>query len=325
MIKVIGTGSFLPQKRLTNQDLEKMVKTSDEWITQRTGIKERRIVEDGVVTSDLAYEASKKALESAGLLPKDIDMIIVGTSTPDYTLSATAPIVQQKLGCVDIPAFDINSVCTSFTYSFLTAYSMINSGFYKNCLVIGSDVYSKIMNWEDRTTCVIFGDGAGAMILQKNPSKKGIFSHVYGADGSGSELIRVPAGGIVHPAHKVHEMKKEDLFFKMDGTRVYEFSISVVPDTVETLIENSGLSKEDIDWIVLHQANRRIIESVSKRTKIPIDKFIINIEKYGNTSSATIPIAVDEAVKDGRIKEGDKVMMLGFGGGLSWGGFIIEW
>jgi len=325
MIRIIGTGSYLPGKILTNFELEKMVDTTNDWIMERTGISERRIAEENELNSDLAVNASKKALDMAGLKPEDIDLIVVGTSTPDYTLPAMAPIIQYKLGCGKIPAFDINSVCTSFAYAFITAASLLGGGYYKNCLIIGSDVYSRILNWKDRSTCCIFGDGAGAVILQKDSTAKGIMSHIYGADGADAELIKIPIGGTKNPTHKKNNYKKEDYYFQMAGLDVYEFTILTVPRVVKELIENSKLSKDEINWIILHQANRRIIESVSKRLKIPYDKFIVNINKYGNTSSASIPIALDEAVREGKIKRGDKMIMVGFGGGLSWGGVCLEW
>lgn len=325
MIKVIGTGSYVPAKAVTNFDLEKTLDTSDDWITQRTGIKQRHIVENGEITSDLAVKAAQEAIKKANLKPKDIELIIVGTSTPDYPMPAMAPIVQQKLGCKKVPAFDINSVCTSFSYAFLNAYGILCGGFYSNCLIIGSDVYSKILNWHDRGTCVLFGDGAGAMIIEKDHTKKGIISHLYGADGKGAEYIRIPVGGTRFPNSQSAHYPYEDYFFQMDGKKVYEFTISVIPETAEKLIKQADLKPEDVDWIVLHQANRRIIDTVAKRLKLPIEKFIINIDRYGNTSSASIPIALDEAARSGKIREKDKVMMIGFGGGLSWGGVIFEW
>ena len=326
MIKVVGTGSYLPEKIMTNFDLEKIVKTSDDWITQRTGIKERRIASEKESTSDLGYKAAKNALEDAGMAADDLDLIIVGTSTPDYPIPAVAPIIQKKLGCTKhIFAFDVNSVCTSFTTAFLTAYGFISSGLFKNCLVIGADTYSRILNWKDRGTCVIFGDGAGAMILKKDESKKGILSHQYKADGKGANYIRIPAGGSKHPLRDAAKYDEEDLLFQMDGKKVYEFTILCVPEMAEDLIKDAGLVPEDVDWIVLHQANLRIIDAVAKRLGLPKDKFIVTIDKTGNTSSASIPIAIDGAVRDGKIKEGDKIMMVGFGGGLSWGGVIFQW
>jgi 3-oxoacyl-[acyl-carrier-protein] synthase-3 len=325
MVKVIGTGSYLPEKIMTNDDLAKTVDTNNEWIVKRTGIKERRIADENEATSDLAAKAGMKALESAKLSPEDVEMIIVGTSTSDYSIPACAPIVQAKLGCKKIPAFDINSVCTSFSYSFLTAYSLLTSGFYNNCLLIGADTYSRILNWKDRSTCVIFADGAGAVVLKKDDSKKGMLSYIYGADGKDANLIRIPVGGSKYPSHLRNDYKHEDFYFQMEGKKVYEFTINIIPEIIDNLLKKSGLTVKDIDRIVLHQANIRIIEMVSKKLDIPIDRFVINIDKYGNTSSASIPIAMDEAVRDGRIKEGDKVMSIGFGGGLSWGGFIFEW
>lgn len=325
MFRVIGTGSYLPEKVLSNFDLEKMVDTTDQWITERTGIKERRIAGDNELNSDMATKAAKEALADAGLTPEDVDLIIVGTCTADYTLPAMAPIIQHNLGCTHIPAFDVNSVCTSFAYAFLTAAGMINSGFYKNCLIIGSDLYSRILNWQDRTTCCIFGDGAGAVVIQHDKKAPGILSHAYGANGEDAELIRIPVGGTKNPAHAKKDYSEDDYYFQMSGLDVYEFTINKVPEIIEELIENSNICRDTLDCIILHQANRRIIESVSKRTKIPIDKFIVNIDKVGNTSSASIPIAINHAIGKKKISTGDKVMLIGFGGGLSWGGVIFEW
>jgi len=326
MVKVTGTGSYLPEKIMTNNDLAKIVNTSDDWITQRTGIKERRIASDDEATSDLAVKASMIALNTAGINPEDIELILVGTSTPDYPIPAVGPIIQKKLGCLkNTYSYDINSVCTSFAVAFLNAYSLIASGLYKNCLVIGADTYSKILNWEDRGSCILFGDGAGAMFLQKDENKKGILSHIFGSDGEGAEYINIPVGGSANPLNKYENYNKEDFFFKMDGRKVYEFTLYCIPETAERLIEKAGLKSEDIDWVILHQANKRIIDAVHKRLNLDIKKFIINIDRVGNTSSASIPIATDEAVRDGKIKEGDKILMIGFGGGLSWGGFIFEW
>lgn len=325
MVKIIGTGSYLPEKIMTNYDLEKMVDTTDEWISKRTGIKERRIAADSEATSDLAFYAAKQALQMADLSPEDIDLLIAGTSTADYQIPACAPIVQAKLGCRKIPAFDINSVCTSFSYSFLTAYSMLASGLYENCLVIGADTYSRILNWKDRNSCVIFGDGAGAMVLKRDNSDKGILSYQFGADGSGAELIKIPVGGSKNPGRDSDKYPNEDLFFQMDGKKVYEFTINVIPDVAETLVKKANLTPSDIDWVVLHQANLRIIDMVSKKLEIPIEKFIVNIDRVGNTSSGSIPIVMDEGVRSGKIKTGDKVLSIGFGGGLSWGGLLVQW
>jgi 3-oxoacyl-[acyl-carrier-protein] synthase-3 len=273
MIKVAGTGSYLPEKVLTNKDLEEMVCTTDEWITQRTGITERRIASENEATSDLALIAAQNAIEAAGLTPRDIDFIIVGTSTPDYAIPAVAPIVQQKLGCGKIPAFDVNSVCASFAYAFLTMYGIMAGGAYKNCLVIGADVYSRIMNWKDRSSCILFGDGAGAMILQFDPSRKGILGQLFGADGEGADSIIIPVGGSRKPVRDCRDFETDDLYFQMDGRRVYNFTITVIPEACEQLISNAGLKATDLDWIILHQANLRIIDAVAKRLELPLDKF----------------------------------------------------
>ncbi|MCP4688786.1 MAG: ketoacyl-ACP synthase III [Desulfobacterales bacterium] len=325
MIKVVGTGSYLPEKILTNDDLSGMVDTSDEWIRRRSGIKERRIAARDEATSDLAVYAAKNALEMAHMGPEDVELIVVGTSTPDYTIPSVAPIVQEKLGCPNIYAFDINSVCTSFAAAFMTSYSILSSGFYGNCLVIGADIYSRILNWEDRSTCVLFGDGGGAMILVRDPSRRGILSHLFHADGKGADFIKIPAGGAKNPARDMDSFKKEDWFYQMDGKKVYKFTITRVPDVAEKIVEKAGLSPGDVDWIVLHQANYRIINAVSRRLNLPEEKFLINIDLVGNTSSASIPIAIDEAVRSGKIREGHKLLMIGFGGGLSWGGVLFEW
>ncbi|MBN2547088.1 MAG: ketoacyl-ACP synthase III [Spirochaetes bacterium] len=325
MIKVLGTGSYLPEKILSNHELSKMVDTTDEWIYKRTGIKERRIASDNEATSDLAVKAAEKALKNSNLKPKDIELIIVGTSTPDYSIPAVAPIIQRKLKCSNAFAFDVNSVCTSFTVAFINAYGLLSSGLYKNCLIIGSDTYSRILNWRDRATCVLFGDGAGAMVVTADKTKRGVLSHSYYADGHGAEYIMIPVGGSRNPLANIDNYSKDDLFFKMEGKKVYEFTISKVPDTAEILINKANLKATDINWIVLHQANLRIIEAVSKRLKLSKDKFILNIDRVGNTSSASIPIAIDEAVNNNLIKSNDLIMMIGFGGGLSWGGVIFEW
>ncbi len=327
MVKVVGTGSYLPEKILDNDDLSKMVDTNDEWIMQRTGIRERRIAADDEATSDLAVKASKKALEMAGMKPEEIELIVVGTSTPDFHIPAVAPIIAEKLGCVNAFAYDLNSVCTSFAVAFINAYSLVGMGFYNNCLIIGSDTYSRILNWEDRSTCILFGDGAGAMIIKKDGGKKGVLSHVYGIDGKDADCVTIPAGGSRFPIHPdtIPGIKKEDLFFQMDGRAVYEFTLICIPDAIENLISRANLTKDDVDWFVLHQANRRIIEAVAKRLGMSRDKFVINIDNVGNTSSGSIPLAVDDAVRQGKFREGDKILMIGFGGGLSWGGVIFEW
>lgn len=325
MVKIVGTGSYAPENILTNFELEQKIDTSHQWIVQRTGIEERRILSEEECTSDMAIKAAKNALNAAKMSPEEIELIILGTSTPDYHIPSCAPTIQNKLGCHKIPAFDLNSVCASFMYSFLTAIGILESGLYRNCLLIGSDAYSRILNWADRNTCVLFGDGAGAVILQKNDFHGKILSKEFGCDGAGEDYIKIPVGGAKKPVYDYEFYEKEEFYFKMAGKKVYEFSITTIPTCAENLLKKAGLQPSDLDLIILHQANIRIIDTISKQLGIEREKFFVNIEKYGNTSSASIPICIDEAFRGGRIKTGDKVMMIGFGGGLSWGGIIFEW
>lgn len=325
MIKILGTGSYVPEKILTNFDLEKTLDTSDTWIVQRTGIHERRIAAPEESTVSLSVAAAKKALAAAEVSPKDVDLLILTTSTADYQISSSAPIIANELGCGKIPAFDLNAVCAGFVYGFCVAAGLLESGMYKNCLLIGSDVYSRILNWEDRNSCILFGDGAGAILLKKENGAPNILAHDYSSDGSGSAYIRIPVGGSKIPYNSNENIAKEDLYFKMEGKKVYEFTIKEIPACVKRLIEKANIASSDLNAVIFHQANIRIIDAVAKDCEIPIEKFFINIQKYGNTSSASVPLALDEAVRKGKIKTGDKVMLLGFGGGLSWGGVILEW
>ncbi len=325
MIKILGTGSYVPEKILTNFDLEKTLDTSDSWIVQRTGINERRIAATEESTVSLSVAAAKKALAAAGVQPEDVDLLILATSTADYQISSSAPIIANELGCKKIPAFDLNAVCAGFVYGFCAAAGFLESGMYKNCLLIGADTYSRILNWKDRNSCILFGDGAGAVLLKKESGTSNILAHDYSSDGAGSAYIRIPVGGSKIPYSSNENIAEEDLFFKMDGRKVYEFTIKEIPACVKRLIEKAGIAPSDLDAVIFHQANIRIIDAVAKDCEIPREKFFVNIQKYGNTSSASVPLALDEAVRAGKVKAGDKVMMLGFGGGLSWGGVILEW
>lgn len=325
MMKIIGTGSYVPEKKLTNFDLEKTLDTSNDWIVQRTGIHERHIAAAEESTVSLSVNAAKKALEAAGLSPEDVDLLILTTSTPDYQISSSAPIVAYELGCRKIPAFDLNAVCAGFVYGLSVAAGLLESGMYKNCLLIGSDVYSRILNWKDRNSCILFGDGAGAVLLKKEDGPSNVLAYDYCSDGSGSAHIRIPVGGSKMPYHSTENLNENDLYFQMDGRKVYEFTIKEIPACVNRLIEKANIAPSDLDAIVFHQANIRIIDTVAKDSAIAREKFFVNIQKYGNTSSASVPLALDEAVREGKIKKGDKVLMLGFGGGLSWGGIILEW
>ena len=321
-IGILGTGSYLPEKILTNKDLEKIVDTNDEWITTRTGIKERRIAADDEATSDLSYNAALRAIEDSGIDKNEIDLIIIATSTPDYQMPSTAALVQNKLG-IKAAGFDLEAACTGFVYGLITGYSFINAGIYKKVLVVGADVFSRILDWEDRGTCILFGDGAGAVVLGE-VEDGGYLGGDLQADGSGGSELIVPSSGSRMPLTQ-EVLDNKDQFVKMNGREIFKFAVKIFPETVAKSLEKANLKIDDIDLIIPHQANIRIIESISKRLNQPLDKFFVNLDKYGNTSAATIPIALDEASKQGRISKGDKVIMVGFGGGLTYGSCIVEW
>ncbi|KGG81140.1 3-oxoacyl-ACP synthase [Caloranaerobacter azorensis H53214] len=323
-VGIIGTGSFVPEKVLTNHDLEKIVDTSDEWIKTRTGIVERRILDDDKATSYMATVAAERAIDDAGIKNEDIDMIIVSTVTPDMAFPSTACIVQDKLGCTNAAAFDLEAACSGFLYALSIAYAYVNSGLYKNVLVIGAETLSRIIDWADRNTCVLFGDGAGAAIVSTVPEGMGFLGINLGADGSGGKYLTQPAGGSKCPA--THDTVDKRLhYIKMEGNEVFKFAVRAMEEAAKKVIEMSGLKLEDIDYLVPHQANIRIIESARKRLKLAKDKVYINLNKYGNMSSASIPVALDEAIKAGKIKNGDNILLVGFGGGLTWGSCIIKW
>jgi len=323
-IGVIGTGSYLPEKVITNHDLAKIVDTSDEWIVSRTGINERRFANDDIATSDLAYEAGKRAIEDAGLMPEDIDLIILATLTPDMILPSTACFVQDKLKAVNAAAFDLSAACSGFLYGVTIAKQMINGGVNKNVLVIGAEAMSKILDMKDRNTCVLFGDGAGAVVISEVEEGSGILSTELGADGSGSMYLNIPGGGSRNPAtHKTVDDRFH--YMKMEGQGVFKFAVRIMDSSSKRVVEKVGLKLEDIDYVVPHQANLRIIEAAAKKMKLPMDKVKVNLNKYGNVSAASIPIALDEAVKEGNIKKGDNVILVGFGGGLTWGSCLIKW
>lgn len=323
-IGIIGTGSFLPDKILKNCDLEKIVDTSDEWITARTGIRERRIIDEGEATSDLAIEASKKALEDAKLDPEDVDLIIVATMTGDMITPSTACIVQDRLGCKNAAAFDLSAACSGFVYGISMAYGLISSGVYKNVLLIGAEAMSRILDWEDRGTCILFGDGAGAAVISEVPKGRGILGMELGSDGSGKDHLLIPAGGSRCPQSK-ETLENREQYLKMEGSEVFKFAVRKIDETCKSLLEKTNLKSSDIDLFIPHQANTRIINSAAKKLKIPKEKTFINLDKYGNMSAASIPVALDEALKQGRIEDGDNILLVGFGGGLTWGSSIIKW
>ena len=323
-IGIVGTGSFLPEKVLSNHDLEKIVDTSDEWISSRTGIKERRILESCKSSSDMAVEASKKALEDANLTPEDIDLVIVATMTSDMITPSTACIVQDKLGCKNAAAFDISAACSGFLYGLSVAYGLIKSGTYKNVLLVATEAMSRILDWEDRGTCILFGDGSGAAIISEVPEGKGIINMELGSDGSGADLLLIPSGGSKSPS-TTETIKNREQYLRMEGSEVFKFAVRKIDETCKNIIKKSELNSEDIDLFIPHQANTRIIDSAIKKLKISKEKTFINLDKYGNMSAASIPVALDEALKQGRVKDGDNILLVGFGGGLTWGSAILKW
>lgn len=323
-VGVIGTGSFLPDQIVTNDDLAKKVDTSDEWIVSRTGIKERRFAKDSVSTSDLAYEAGKKAIEDAGLMPDDIDLIILATLTPDMILPSTACFVQEKLKAVNAAAFDVSAACSGFLYGLTIATQMIKAGANKNVLVIGAEAMSKVLDMEDRNTCVLFGDGAGAVVMSEVKDGHGVLATDLGADGTGAMALNIPAGGSRNPATKITVDEKMH-YLRMEGSSVFKFAVRAMISSSKRVIDKAKLTLEDIDYLVPHQANIRIIETSAKKMNLSMDKVKVNLDRYGNVSAGSIPIALDEAVKEGEITEGDHVVLVGFGGGLTWGSCLIKW
>ena len=314
----------VPERILTNADLEKMVDTSDEWIVTRTGIKERRIGDENLAASDLALEASLKALEEAKLKPQDLELIIVGTVTPDFTLPSTACILQDRLGNKKAAAMDVVAACTGFIYGLSIAKAFVEVGQFKNVLVIGVEILSKFTNWEDRNTCVLFGDGAGASIVQASEENGGIITTHISGDGSLAELLHAPIGGTRTRLTKENfDLNQHNII--MAGSEVFKSAVRSMGDSALRVIEQAGLKTSDVDLLIPHQANTRIIEATAKRLKIPMEKVYVNIDKYGNTSSASVPMAMDEARREGRIKKGDKTVLVAFGGGFTWGAVLIEW
>ncbi|MGB3367847.1 MAG: beta-ketoacyl-ACP synthase III [Acidaminobacteraceae bacterium] len=323
-VKILGTGSSLPEKIVTNFDIAKIVDTTDEWIQSRTGIKARRMATADEQTSDFAAMASKKALEMAGVKAEDIDLIIVATMTPDMPFPSTACIVQEKIGARKAAAFDLEAACSGFIYGVTVAKQFISTGFYEHVLVVGAETMTKILDFEDRNTCVLFGDGAGAVVLGPSHDESGFLGIELGADGSGGDVLNMPAGGTLNPA-SVETVNDRLHFLKMEGSDVFKFAVRIMGKASLIAVEKSNLTVSDIDFLVPHQANIRIITSAAKKLKLPMEKVHINLEKYGNMSAASIPVALDEANRDGKIKTGDNVVLVGFGAGLTWGACVIKW
>lgn len=321
---ILGTGFYVPEKIMTNADLEKIVETSDEWIVERTGIKERRIAEDNQPMSDLALRAAKDALADAGVAAEDLDLIIVATLTSDRIIPSTACMIQNLLGAKHAAAFDLSAACSGFAYAASVAAQFIETGAYKKALVIGAETLSKYINWEDRNTCVLFGDGAGAAVLGQVEEGYGILSFDLGSDGSGGDAIQIPSSGSLMPVSRESIDQKLNLIH-MNGRDVFKFAVKAMGKTVKNSLAKIDMPQEKIDWLVPHQANIRIIESAAKRLSMPMDKVIVNIHKYGNMSAACIPIALAEAAAAKRFKKGDIIALSGFGAGLTWASCIIRW
>lgn len=323
-VGITGVGSFLPKKIMTNSDLEKIVDTSNEWIIERTGIQERRIAEKTIATSDISAIAGQKAMEDAGVLPGEIDLILVATITPDHLFPATACMVQKHIGAINAVAFDINAGCTGFVYALTTAKAFIKSGMYKKILVIGAEVLSKIVNWEDRNTCILFGDGAGACIVEPCQKGFGMIAEELGSDGSKGDVLIVPAGGSRKPT-SLETVEEGSNFIYMDGKEVFKFAVRIMEKSARNVLEKAGLNTEDIDLLIPHQANIRIIDSALKKLNLSKEKVFVNLNKYGNMSAASIPVALDEALNEKKIKKGDNVVLVAFGAGLTWGSIVLKW
>lgn len=315
--RIAGTGGYLPEKIVTNRDLEKIVDTSDEWIYSRTGIRQRHVAADNETTSDLAFHASRRAIEAAGISPSDVGLIILATTTPDMVFPSTACLLQAKLGIKNAPAFDVQAVCSGFMYALATADQFMKSGAYEHILVVGSEIYSRILDWKDRGTCVLFGDGAGAAVLSRSTTPGILSSHLH-ADGSYADILSVPGqvcgGGV-----------KGRPLLQMEGNAVFKFAVKALGDVAEEALTANDLSKADIDWLVPHQANIRIIQATAKRMGMSMEKVVTTVDRHANTSAASIPLALDEAVRDGRIRSGQHVLLEGVGGGFTWGAVLVKW
>jgi len=326
---IIGTGSYMPEKVLTNDDLSKIVDTTDEWITTRTGIKERHIAAADQATSDLAAEAARRAMQSAGVAVEEIDLIVVATVTPDMFFPSTACIVQSKIGAVNAVCFDISAACSGFLYALQVARHFLNAGSRATALVIGAEKLSTLVNWQDRNTCVLFGDGAGAVVIRRadegdTAAPGRVLSTVMGSDGSLTDLLKVPGGGSACPITPENAASRPNTIH-MEGRETFKHAVTRMCQASEQALELAGLTKEDIAMVIPHQANARIITAIAERLGLPPEKTFVNVDKYGNTSAATIPVALDEASRQGAIKHGDVVLLVAFGGGFTWASSVLRW
>ena len=319
--RIAGTGSYLPEKVLTNDDLAKIVDTSDEWIAARTGIRERHVVAEGETTSDLAYHASVRALEAAGVNAADLDLIVVGTTTPDLIFPSTACLLQHRLGADGCPAFDVNAACSGFVFALSVADKFIRAGAAKTALVVGAETLTRMLDWSDRGTCVLFGDGAGAVVL-KADTETGILSTHLHADGGKKELLWNPVGVSVGFKPEEHNAGVRVL---MTGNEVFKHAVKALDAVVEETLEANGLDRHDIDWLIPHQANLRIIEATAKRLDMPMARVVVTVDKHGNTSSGSVPLALDGAVRSGKVQRGQLVLLEAFGGGFTWGSALLRY
>jgi 3-oxoacyl-[acyl-carrier-protein] synthase-3 len=323
--RIIGTGHYVPSKVLTNQDLERMVDTSDQWIVERTGIRERRVAEAGEVTSDMAAAAARRAIEAAGISAHEIDLILIATVTPDMPLPSTAMFVQQKIGARhDCPGFDLSAACAGFLYGLSIADQYVRTGSARYVLVVGVELLSRILDWSDRATCVLFGDGAGAVVVGPSTDDRGVYStHLY-ADGSLAEALYIPAGGSKAPA-SASTVAAHEHFVHMKGSELFKFAVKSLTTASLQALSHNGLGIDKVDWVIAHQANQRILDGVARRSGIPYDKFYVNIDRYGNTSSASVPIALDEAVRTEKVLPGQTLLLCALGGGVAWGSALVRW
>ncbi|MCX8493677.1 MAG: ketoacyl-ACP synthase III [Chthoniobacterales bacterium] len=321
---IIGTGSYAPDSVMTNADLEKLVETSDEWIQSRTGIRERHIAGPEQPTSELAARAAQAAIENAGISPEEIDLIICATCTPDMFFPSTACLVQTKIGAVNAACFDISAACSGFLFGVETARQYIASGTYKTVLVIGADKLSGIVDWTDRNTCVLFGDGAGAAILRHREGSRGILSSRMGSNGKLAEILYIPGGGSAHPANSP-TYAENPATMRMNGRETYKHAVTAMVSASQQALADADVSADEIACFIPHQANLRIIEAIADRLDVSMDRFMVNLDRYGNTSAAAVAIALDEAARSGRFQRGDKILMVVFGGGLTWASTVVEW
>ena len=314
--RIIGTGSYLPQTVLTNADLEQKIETTAEWIVERTGVEERHIAAPGETTCDLAEQAARRALEAAALEGRDIDLIVLGTTTPDHVFPSVATQLQHRLGCHGVPAFDVQAVCTGFVYALSVADKFIRTGSARRALVVGSETFSRILDWTDRGTCVLFGDGAGAVVLEAAEEPGIVSTHLH-ADGAFKDLLQVPGGiGNGHPDRNLVEMK---------GNEIFRLAVTTLGRIVDETLEANGLARSDLDWLIPHQANIRIIQATARKLDLPMERVVVTVAEHANTSAASIPLAFDQAVRDGRIRRGELLLMEAFGGGLTWGSVLVRY